>query len=152
MTKNTENIMLALNELKKGLSMKKILYLFLLFSCAAQAKIVSLSNLLPSNSANSVEFIKNFIKESSQPVILKFFATWCGPCQRMQKTVEGVDARFAEKITIININVDEYRALSNHYGIRKIPTLVYFKNSVQVNQTTYTPKETIIRIIDQLLQ
>lgn len=132
--------------------MKKYFFLALLFFQPIFSTTISLKSLIQTQSiANPAQALKSYIEQSNTPVIVKFFANWCGPCQRMQKTLESIDAQFKEKITIVSINVDEFKALSQQYGIAKIPTLIYFKNGKQVNQTNFTTKETIIKIIKTLL-
>lgn len=62
-----------------------------------------------------------------KPVLVDFFATWCGPCRMMHPILEDVKQRVGDAATIIKIDVDENQELAARYGIRSIPTLMVFR-------------------------
>lgn len=62
-----------------------------------------------------------------KPVLVDFFATWCGPCRMMHPILEDVKQRVGDAATIIKIDVDENQELAAQYGIRSIPTLMVFR-------------------------
>lgn len=71
-------------------------------------------------------FEKEVIK-SEQPVIVDFFAEWCGPCKMMGPIFEEVSTKFEGKVKFVKLNVDEARESAMKYGVMSIPTLIVFK-------------------------
>lgn len=66
---------------------------------------------------------------SGNPVVLvDFWATWCGPCRALAPTVETIANEYAGKVTVVKCNVDDCEDAPAEYGVRNIPTLIFFKN------------------------
>lgn len=65
---------------------------------------------------------------SDKPVLVDFWAEWCGPCRMIAPAVEAVAEKFADKASVVKMNVDENMNVPQQYGIRGIPTLILFKN------------------------
>lgn len=74
--------------------------------------------------------MSNFHKliNENKPVLVDFYATWCGPCKMMGPILEDVKSKVGDKAHIIKIDVDKNQKLANKLGIRGVPTLVIYKN------------------------
>lgn len=81
---------------------------------------------------------------SSEPVLVDFWAVWCGPCRMVAPIVEELAAEMEGQVKIGKMNVDENRNTPSQYGIRSIPTLLIFKNGEVVDKLVgAVPKSTI---------
>ena len=93
--------------------------------------------------ANFEELVKN----SEKPVLLDFWATWCGPCRMVAPVVEEIAAERPDYL-VGKINVDEEFELAREFGIVSIPTLVVMKNGEITNKAVgYMPKEEILKLL-----
>lgn len=81
-------------------------------------------NVLTLTDAN----FKNEVLESEQPLLVDFWAAWCGPCRMVAPVVDEVAAEYAGKLKVGKVNVDENRQTAMDYGVMSIPTLIVFKN------------------------
>jgi thioredoxin 1 len=90
----------------------------------------------------------NDIINSTNPVLVDFFATWCGPCQMLAPVLKQVKDNLGERITIIKIDVDKNQELAQKYQVRGVPTMVLFQEGKQLwRQSGVLTKEEIIKII-----
>jgi thioredoxin 1 len=93
------------------------------------------------------------VLQSSLPVIVDFWAPWCGPCQRVGPILESLAKEFAGKLLITKVNVDESAEWAGKYGVQNIPTMLFFsKGKIAFRQVGALPKENIREIIDQFLE
>ena len=79
-------------------------------------------------------FAENVLK-SEKPVLVDFWASWCGPCRMIAPNVEKIAEDHAAELTVGKVNVDEEADLAEEFGIRSIPTLILFRNGRPVAQT-----------------
>jgi thioredoxin 1 len=80
---------------------------------------------------------KNFTSEvlnADLPVLVEFWATWCGPCRSISPIVEELAKEFSGKVKVTKLNVDESHATPSQYGVRGIPTLILFKGGKILDQ------------------
>lgn len=90
----------------------------------------------------------NQIIQSDKPVLVDFFATWCGPCQMLAPILKEVKANLGERISIIKIDVDKNQAVAAQYQVRGVPTMILFQNGKQLwRQSGVISKEDIIKVI-----
>lgn len=89
---------------------------------------------------------------SGQPVMIDFWATWCGPCRVLSPVVDEVASELAGKAVIAKCNVDDCEDVALKYGIRNIPTLLFFKNGELVGRSVgVVSKQEIISKIESLI-
>jgi thioredoxin 1 len=90
----------------------------------------------------------NDIINSEKPVLVDFFATWCGPCQMLLPVLNQVKDSLQDRITIIKIDVDKNQELAQKQQVRGVPTMMLFQNGIQLwRQSGVLTKEEIIKII-----
>ena len=86
--------------------------------------------------------------QKDQPVLVDFFATWCGPCQMLAPILKQVKESLGERITIIKIDVDKNQAIAAQYQVRGVPTILLFQNGKQLwRQSGVVSKDELVKII-----
>jgi thioredoxin len=106
--------------------------------------------------ANTVDVTDNNfdieVLKASVPVLVDFWAEWCGPCKAIAPTIDAVAKDYRGRAKITKLNVDQNIATSSRYNIKGIPTLLLFKDGMVKEQIVgSTSKESISRIIDKHL-
>jgi thioredoxin 1 len=94
----------------------------------------------------------NDVLKSDLPVLVDFWAEWCGPCKMVGPTVEQLSQTMAGKIKVAKLNVDENQEIAMKYGIRSIPSLILFKAGKEIARTVgAASKESYQKFIEQSL-
>lgn len=92
------------------------------------------------------------VVNSQTPVLVDFWASWCGPCRMLAPTVDQIAQEFAGRMKVVKVNVDNEPALASRYGIRGIPALLLFKGGQVVDQIVGAqPKAAIVDRLNHVL-
>ena len=92
------------------------------------------------------------VLKSSSPVVVDFWAVWCGPCRMIAPIVDELSQEYSGKVEFYKLNVDENPQVSMKYGIRSIPTLLVFKGGKPVDQVVGAlPKRELKKHVDAVL-
>lgn len=96
-----------------------------------------------------MEKFEDIIK-SKTPVLVDFYATWCGPCKMMHPVLEELHAKIGDKARIIKIDIDNNQSLATSYNVRSVPTLMIFKDGkLEWRASGYQPLESLEQVISQ---
>jgi thioredoxin 1 len=92
------------------------------------------------------------VVESQKPVLVDFWAPWCGYCTKLSPVIDELAEDVGDKLKIVKLNVDENRAIAQKYGVMSLPTMVVFKNGEAVERLMgYMPKAGIAAKINPLI-
>ena len=92
------------------------------------------------------------VVQADLPVLIDFWAVWCGPCKAIAPTIEEIAGDYAGKVKVGKLDVDQNQNTAMQYGVRSIPTLLIMKNGEVVSQIIgAVPKENITKALDEIL-
>jgi thioredoxin 1 len=95
---------------------------------------------------------ENDVLKSAEPVLIDFWAAWCGPCRAIAPVVDQLAGEYAGKVKVVKINIDENPKIPTQYDVRSIPTLLMFKGGKVVGQIVgAVPKPKIEELVKRAL-
>ncbi|WP_088891331.1 thioredoxin [Leptolyngbya ohadii] len=93
---------------------------------------------------------QEMISGSDLPVLVDFYATWCGPCQMMASILEQVNRQMGDRLKIVKIDTDKYPTVASQHGVQALPTLVLFKQGQEIDRIEgVLPSERLIQRLQQ---
>jgi thioredoxin 1 len=101
---------------------------------------------------SDLEFEKEVIN-SELPVLVDFWAPWCGPCRMIAPVIDEISSKYEGKVKVVKLNTDENPKTPSDYQISAIPTLLFFKSGKVVKEIVgITPKEEIEKVIEEIIK
>lgn len=107
-----------------------------------------MSNVLEVTDAN----FEQEVKKAGVPVLVDFWAPWCGPCRKLSPTIDEISAEYGEKLKVVKVNTDENTKIAQEFSISGIPSLLVFKDGEAVERLVgLMQKSAITNTVDKYL-
>ena len=91
------------------------------------------------------------ILKTDRPVLVDFWASWCGPCKMAGPEVDAMEAEAGGKVIVAKVNIDELPELTTRYNVKAVPTFIVFKDGREVNRFTgYKPRKDLLAAVENI--